>query len=399
MNKTNDSSRIKRITIGAVAAIALTGCGEAAREVDDGIETIGAALTAVSSQLQGISSLGYDDTLFSTKNLQKLNPFNLSPLAGSAFGSNWTTVNTYSGDSSGTMVSPMTFMGQQLNPATVGGDGSGGSFQMTVFGRFDNSMMIACALGTIGETGTGGYPANGEQTLTLDADNIELMVDECGMSESEADSIASMDPDPAINIVTTDTTDDSTYDKKMVMTLPAGMGGAVQTFMLRFNNDEVNILNVEDGDYDSRTLVAFDVANKVVKVEYYSGGADSFWYYRLFYDEENDQGRLVASIGGASNYNRYTLAGRPDAGGTFALSYQSTFSGSHDYIACVDASDGTIETDASLDCTVDGTDLADVTWLPQANTDRQAAGWIATDDETLTANWDIDTTFTESPQY
>jgi len=389
--------------------LALGACGDE-RAATGGITSIGSALTAVSTQLAAVGSLGYDTSAVMMSRIKdaatvKRSSTLLSPMAGTAFGANWEAAGLINkGDSSNTSVSAKEFMGLQLDPDAVGDDGNGREFALNVFGRFESSMMIACALGELSTKDANGYPSNGTSEISLTPANLATLVAKCGMTQADADYMGEQETAPAITATVTDATDDSVYDKKIVMQLDESMGGAVQTFLLRFNANVVNILNVEDGTYDSRTIVAYDVATKVLKVEYYSGGADSFWYYRLYYDATNDEGRLVGTLGGTNNYNRYALAGKPNTAGTFALSFVS-YNGSttYDHNACVDNASGDIPAggDGSLECSVTGTDLADASfdWIDTAFTNRADAGWVSAADETRTANWTVDTTFTVAAQY
>jgi hypothetical protein len=206
-----------------------------------------------------------------------------------------------------------------------------------------------------------------------------------------------------IGTVITNPTDNTLYDRKVVMTLPAAMGGAIQTFYMRFNDDEINIQNSEDGQYDSRTLVAYNRITDFLQVEYYSGQADGdsntggnqplLYYHRLVYDKANDQGRLVNHIGQDNNSARFTLAGKPEAGGTLALSWVSDFSSTtREYQACVAAADGTIATDNSLACDVTGTDVGSLAWINTALSNAGAASWVVPAD-TLGLSYTVDTAF------
>ncbi len=186
-----------------------------------------------------------------------------------AIGSDWTTGLVRLPDSSNTDVSIKEYMGKQLDPDAVGDGGGGQEFALNIFGRFNNATMIGCALMTLSSniSSSTGYPAAGSETMTLTAENLTTLQTSCGMSASDAAFMTSVDPDPAIAAVIEIPTDTTYYDRKVTMTLPASMGGATQYFYFRYNSDEINILDMEDGTFDSRTMVSMNLSTRVLKVE------------------------------------------------------------------------------------------------------------------------------------
>jgi hypothetical protein len=388
---------LKKITQGSVFGLlaALSACGDDARDGGD-VLTISSALAVVTDTMSGMASLS--PTASNKLALKK--SLLVTPFAAGAFGSNWTASGlAYMPDSSGETVSIKEYMGRQLDPDAMGEDNDGREFAINVFGRFSQSMMIGCSIGMIAEKDSENYPAAGVQTFALNEANLAIMVADCGMAQAEADYMSSQNLEfPATISVPEDTTH---YDRKVVMELPAEMGGATQTFYMRYNDTEINIQNTEDGEYDSRTFVAMDRANEFLQVEYYSGSTDGdsntagnqplLYYHRLVYDKANDDGRIVTHIGQNNASAMYTLAGNPETGTDFALSWVSDFGGTtREYQACIAIADGSVGTDNSLACDETGVDVGGLTWLQTALSSAGNASWVETSD-TMFPTWTVDT--------
>lgn len=373
---------------GAIALLSfLAGCGG---DSSDSLPSFASALDTVSSTLEDMSKLSpVAATLMSTSDFRIM----------SGFGSDWTSGSVRLPDSSNTSLSIKDYMGKQLDPDAMGDGGSGQEFALNVFGRFDNSMMIGCALMSVGSSidASTGYPSNGTMTITMSSANLEIMKSKCGMSDSEATYMASQSPTPEITAVVEDATDTTYYDKKITMTLPASMSGSTQYFYFRFNSSEINILNAEDGSSsDSRTLVNMDLTSNVLKVEYYSGssgGGANLYLHRLYYDKDNDIGKLTTYYGGASDFVKYTLVGKPNAGGTFALSFTSDQTTDYNGQACVSVSTGSISTDDSLACTLTGTAVSSASVLSDALSRLGDSSWVAPS-ESIANTFTVDNVFT-----
>ncbi len=395
-----------------VIAATASGCSVTAPVAATADEvTAASALALVESQMEAVGALDYSST--ATARIARLGKVSKSLLgvsgvrsASTAFGgTSWDTdLVTRKFDTTNTTYTLKDYMGFQLNPDAMGEGDGGRAYAINVFGRYKNSTMIACAILRSLEAGSDGYPAAGSSTITLNATLLAMMVESCHMSQSEADSMASAGL--SITAVVSVPEDTSVYDRKIVMVLPAEMSGSTQSIYVRYNASAINILNVEVGSSNSsRTLVAYDVASQTLKVEYYSGNASAFYYNRLYYDAVADVGKMLGAVyGGTSNYLYYSLAGKPQAGGTLALSVDLSngagFSGDFDRAACVNASTGDIATDNSLACSVAGTDVDTIrtAFLDDAVTNKTAAGWVTLTD-TLSVDWDVDTIFSQAGQF
>jgi len=384
---------MKKFMLGSAALLALaTGCGSDDERAATPA-TFAGAITTVTTALNDFSKLNPAST-----SLQSV-PGTLGLFTTGGFGSDWTAAEKVRlPDRSNTSLSIKDYMGKQLNPAAVGDDGEGREFALNVFGRFENAMMIGCALMSVGAVdATTGYPADGTLTISMTAANLAIMVSKCGMTQADADYMLQTPPLEITSTVAVPA-DTKYYDKKITMTLPAAMRGATQHFYLRFNATEINIFDAEDGaEFDSRTMVNMDLATNVLKVEYYSGGSGddaNLYFHRLYYDKANDIGKMATYYGGSGNYVSYTLAGKPNSAGSFALSFKSDQAFDFDAQACVNAADGTITTgDGSLTCTVTGTAVADASVLTDAFARLGAAAWV-TPSETIANTYTVDTIFT-----
>ena len=388
---------MNRITFGALSSLVVlaTACGgdDAAPAADDSNAKFSTALTTVKSTLEEVAALNPDAAATMSK-VRRKSLASVSPMA-SIGASAWDSGTVRMPDQSGDDVSIKEYMGKQLDPEAVG-TGDGGDFQLNVFGRFNNSMMIGCALMQLAPSldATTGYPENGSMSITLTAENAAVLVEKCGMSQTEADGMASLSP--TISATVASATDTTYYDKKITMTLPDEMGGATQYFYFRFNDEEINILNAEDGDFDSRTMVNLDLATNILKVEYYSGGTSddaALYFHRLYYDKDSDIGKIATYYGNGSDYVQYTLVGKPTAGGTFALSFKSDQAVDYDGQACIGVAEGTLDTDDSLACTLTGTAVASATVLSDAFGRLGDADWVEPS-ETKANTFTVDTIFT-----
>lgn len=294
-------------------------------------------------------------------------------------------------------------MGYQLDPAAVRENGS----SINIFGRFNSAVSVSCALMNLATVDSAtGYPVDGAQTITFTAAAQTLMTSKCGFAAADVEDLNGVQ----ISLTVTTPADTTVYDKKIVFELAAEMGGGDQVFYLRFNDSAINILSAETNENgDSRTIVALDKTTGVLKVEYFSGGllSDGFNFYRLFYNEDTDEGRMFGYEGDAADSGgiRYTLSGKPSSGGEAALSMDLKGWGSgadwdKNYSACVTMADGTIATDNVLTCagSVTGVDIDDAglaTVYNDAFTNRTDTGWYADIGDTTTLSFDETTMFSQ----
>ncbi|MBS1984646.1 MAG: hypothetical protein JST16_10790 [Bdellovibrionales bacterium] len=377
--------------LGCLTAMALSaGCGKSSSSSGT---TFVDALGTVSTTMEDMKKLDPTASSFVSRSKSGLHLF-------TAFGSAWDSGTVALPDGSGSSVSIKEYMGKQLDPSAVGDDGHGRQFALNVFGRFNNAMMIGCALTQVGadiDSAT-GYPNVGTVTMKLTSEALTKMKEKCGMSEADATYMGSITPPIEIGAVISNPSDTTYYDRKVVMTLPeamSGSGGATQYFYMRYNSSEINILDIEDqATFDSRTIVALNLATKVLKVEYYSGSNGSnLYFHRLYYDQTNDIGKLATYYGSTGNRVSYTLTGKPNAGGTFALSFDSDQTADYAGQACVNVSNGTVATDDSLSCTLTGTAVSSATVLSDAYSRVGATSW-STPADTMTNSYTEDTIFT-----
>ncbi len=260
------------------------------------------------------------------------------------------------------------YMGIQLDSEAAR---AGNNSSINIFGRFNGTMSIPCAVTALSEKGSDGYPANGSQSITINSDSSATLI-ACGIPAADVD-----DMDGAVvPIVVSDTSDTSVYAKKIVMTMSGGEHDSTQTMYFKTTDSEINIASVETYEHTensvtynhvSRTLVGYNASTQKLSVEYLSTGDNevaSLYLQRLFYDGINDVGAIYSRVGAtddADDQITYTLKGKPESKGTLALSLKFVFGGTtfDTDTACVNIETGAIATHNSLACSLTGKSIDD----------------------------------------
>tara|TARA_B100000749_G_scaffold280259_1_gene275707 strand:+ start:64702 stop:65883 length:1182 start_codon:yes stop_codon:yes gene_type:complete len=337
---------MKRI-LASLAVCSLTAVGCSDSDSSDGNSTssaVSAAYTEVLSAANAITNLAP-----SSRSAGKVGVF-----AAPNFGTDWASGTGFVDEQDSSSTSAKEWMGIQLDPDAVRANDS----KISMFGRLESALNIFCALGVaVDDLDASGYPSVGTQTFTVTSAIATSMVNDCDIAEA-ADLV-----DSEFTVVTAATTDDTYFDVKITLTLPAALGGSNQDYYVRSDSSEINVATIEDNDNGlHRTLAFLDLTNEVLRLEYMSGPSDGttiadsehISLYRLYYDEANDEGMMMAleftENSGGDEDTRYVLAGKPDtAGATYSLSMISTSltdtSSVHE--ACITASTGDIATDGS----------------------------------------------------
>jgi hypothetical protein len=187
----------------------------------------------------------------------------------------------------------------------------------------------------------------------------------------------------------------------------------------RYNSREINMLRaeMEPGGNISRLMLEFDRTTQVLKMEYflYAASGGDVTFYRLYLDQTNDIAKLFSykgQTGAGADWTRYTVVGKPVAGGTIAVSldrHGSGLTGGYDRQACVTIADGAIASgnDNSLACTLTGVDgdAAEAAIFPNgasALATEAALGvnssWLDIT-ETMSITWGVDTIYTQAVSY
>ena len=209
-------------------------------------------------------------------------------------------------------VTPKDWMGKQLDPDAVNSDDA----SVNVFGRLKTALGIFCALGVGAESAgqaidSNGYLPAGEFSLTFTSSNVATMLSSCGIDASDR---------VGFSVSITVAVETGTYERSYTFGAPFS-----QVYYVKNSGGEVNIATGENDDYKSRTLVSMNQNTGILKVEYVGVGG-GLYGYRLYYDENSDEGHLLTYEGDASvssTYTRYTLAGKPKTGDAFSLSMKS----------------------------------------------------------------------------
>jgi len=249
-------------------------------------------------------------------------------------------------------------------------------------------MSIPCAITMLSTKGADGYPADGAQTITFDANSAATLI-ACGMAESDANSVPS---GTTISITTSTPADTTVYTKKTILDLASFGGDTIQTMYYKTTTSKINVVSVETYTRESRsqisrTMVSYDVAAGKLSAEYVSTSDDTsnggFYLQRIAVDRSTDTAGIYSHTGNSSAAalgTYFTLAGKPEAGGTLALSLMASDSGNTlaASSACVNIEDGSIATADSLACTLTGlaVDSTDVLAMDaDAFGARAGTGW------------------------
>lgn len=350
---------MKQLLILFVFVSLALSCGKEEEESSGGSSNVSNPLTNAVSKIN--ESAGTMTNLNPSSSFVKsVGEDNLYRTKGTRAFTEWsTTVTGLNNETTNSDTSPKEWMGVQLNKNAA--RPSNGS-KISMFGRLEDGLGVFCAVG-VGVGASDSYPANGTYTITLSGDTKSKIESQCNLS-IEGQMVGS-----TVTLLVEDASNTTTYDKKVTITLP---GPSSQIFYVRSNSSEINVATSEVNNNGlHRTVVAYDVSNKVMKLEYISGpdaalsNSDHVAAYRLYYDETNDIGWMMAmeftENGGSDDETKYVMAGKPNTtGSTFALSFMSTnFSSSATDArqACINSSNGNISSDNTLSCTMTGVDV------------------------------------------
>ena len=263
----------------------------------------------------------------------------------------------------------------------------GNGSSANVFGRMNDNLKMVCAVGQALDIPGGGYPANGSYSLTFTQAKITAITSQCDMNIDHPEDLLGFQ----MTVTVADAATSTYYDKKITLALP---NNETQILMLRNNSQFINVATSEKGGHgQSRSVVSYDIVNKKLFYEYVSASAGSgdnaMYVYRIYHNEVNDNGYIVTLEGGGNNgYSdtRFTLAGRPNLGGTVAHSMSRTmgnnFSGKK---ACITLADGSMASDGVLNCTIPGLDIEDANLtsvLSDAISKRNDTDWADLTSET-----------------
>jgi len=259
-----------------------------------------------------------------------------------AFGAEWSSNPVFNNPitNSGSITGEE-YMAIQLTPDAVQADNGSA---VNVFGRLSQALRVFCAVGVAtGLSGvaidSNGYPENGTHSITFDAVNTAYIGTQCGMDLSE---------DIGMTLAVTVADSSAPFDKKF------SFDSFTQEYLVRSTSTEINISTGElhdNGQSVSRSDIRWNRTTNVLRMQYVSNpGAATpagLFGYRLYYDEENDEGMIFAYEGpdsSLSDATRYILAGKPQTGVNFSLSLlnPNINSGSDSAEGCVNASTGAI---------------------------------------------------------
>lgn len=293
-----------------------------------------------------------------------------------------TTVTNLIDERTNTGTSPKEWMGVQLNKNAVRSNDS----KISMFGRLEDALSIFCAVG-VGVGNSSAYPDNNTYSIVLSGTTKTTIESQCNITVD-----AQMDGQ-TVTLLVEDAATTTVYDKKITITLP---GPSTQIYYVRSNATSINVATDEvNGNGLHRTVVAYDVATKVMKLEYVSApdaalaNGDHVAAYRLYYDETNDVGYMMAMEYSKDVTNvetKYIMAGKPQtSGSTFALSFMtSTFTSNaaNARQACINSTTGAIASDNTLACSLTGTDVdATVTAV-----ENLISGWTNTNYNSVSVN-------------
>lgn len=263
----------------------------------------------------------------------------------------------------------------------------GNGSETNVFGKIRKDFEMVCIIGQLLNVKDGGYPKNGDYSLKITKGKLKAITSACDMTIDDPERVIGQ----TIEVAVSDTATSTFYDKKIA--LKQGNDGHIQSLLFRKNSQFINIYSTESGGYGQyRTLIKYDLVQKKLFFEYISAAAgygdNSMYVYRIFHDENADKGYLLSLEGGGFfGYSdvRFTLAGKPRAGGTVALSMTRTqFPAFNGKKACFYLADGSIAIDGELNCTIPGVDVDDpnlTAVLSDAIAKRNDTDWATLDSE------------------
>jgi hypothetical protein len=361
---------IRPLVTSLVAVLALTSCGhDDARPATTGNAVFNNAISSVTASLAGVGGLMPSVAFAPRARRVPRTALIESPrtgLAGIWAGAATIAHPACSGGASdphcqagSNQVNAKDYMGYQIDPDAERDNGSA----INIFGRINSSLSIACAIMNLAPNvdASTGYPSNGTFTVTFTSSSASVLTTYCGFSASNVPS-----PGESVSITTSTPADTSVYDKKMVITLDANMGGGTQTFYLRTNSSAINILSAElNSDNLSRNIIAYDRTTRVGRAEYISGpntivannGGTEF--QRLYIDETNDVASMLSYSRdfNSMTVNRmsFSLVGKPaTAGSEVAVSMRAEGYGGLGYATiykgCVNSDTGALSGDDTSAC-------------------------------------------------
>jgi outer membrane murein-binding lipoprotein Lpp len=326
---------------------------------------ISTGLTTVNSKLESAASV-IDVNSFSSSSLTTIESDNIGPFA-TGLSTVWTTASGVLGLDSAKVTLKKWFT-DEFNPAYVNSNDA----KVTFVGRVSNAMNLICFLGQLNfPTDSTNLPTNGTHTGTI----TSAMATTC--KDSGAASMS-------VTMTVTTPTDTTLYDKFISVNMGTN---CPFRFKIRMNTTAINIATSEDQSCDSRdqasgAVVLYNKTTDVLRFTYisqaFSGFPGGFEYYRGYYDGGADTSHVLgiystddgtAGETGLTTLVAYTVAGKPTAGGTVAVSAkakgQSGGGGVADgtYNGCVDST-GSTSGGATLACTLTGVDID----TPYANT-------------------------------
>lgn len=366
---------MKRLFLVPIAAGLIVSCAQKTDDAESDTEVTNALTSAVSTVTEAANEI----TNLSPSSASLESSFALetrTSASATAFSSLWTTSNSSIIDErDNSQTSPKEWMGVQLSEDAKRTNGS----SISMFGRLKDGLDIFCAIGVgIGSIDGGSYPENDTYSITLSGDTKSGIESQCGMEiDSEMEGAT-------VSFLVEDTSDTTYYDKKITITLP---GPSSQIYYIRSNDTSVNVATSEVNDNGMhRTVVAYDVASKVMKLEYISGpdaalsNGEHVSAYRLFFDETNDQGYMLTlehNEDTTDQVTKYILAGKPQADSAeFSLSFFSdAIHASNIYEACVSAQDGSITGTDGTYCSDSSNSLAGISLASSNVWDSFITNW------------------------
>jgi hypothetical protein len=318
--------------------------------------------------------------------------FGIASAEALPFNGQWDAPGTVNG-LNWTPVSIKEYLGESLDSGFVNPNGA----NVTVFGRFRNSVRMLCAIDLIvPNKDPSGLPANGTYSVTIPVGPGTELSQKCKGFENEK-------PQTITGTVTVSTPSPSTYyDKALVLTTSGG-GSAPDSMplLLKLDAQTIRIATAEiedDHDARNRSFLEYDKATDVLRFEYLSQGFDAnsgVELHRIYIDGQAEQAFLLSDsggdgVGGYSGYVRFTAAGNPnDANRTsiaVSVGFDQQAGGNNvaDLNACAKASDGSILADDSLACQVTGQPISSATAI-----DASFAAHATSADITLDASMTI----------
>jgi hypothetical protein len=346
-----------------VAGIA-TGCAKTPAKSSANSDTpvVAGSIATVDQKMQGAALLQNAQGLAlgkyqKTGMLAQL--FGISSVEALPFNGQWDQNSSVNG-LNWQPVSIKEYLGQSLDSNFVNPNGSNN----TVFGRFRSTARMLCAFDyLIPQRDANQLPADGTYSLTLKVGPGTQLSEKCAGFENEAANSFS------VTITVSTPADTSVYMKKIEL---GGINQGGMGAYLTVNDKFIRIagFEIESATGRSRDLMEYDRANDVLRFEYLSqqfasdGGAE---LQRIYIDGKNEKALLLSYSGTSAQSNfqlnfRFIAAGSPvDAKRTsIAVSVGvlgQQIADQEGLNACINATNGSLMTDDSLDCQTTGIDI------------------------------------------